>query len=57
MMDQFSSRKYVIDTLKESISKVDNLLDLSEDEVISLIEIITIYNFDLKEALIDLLRS
>jgi hypothetical protein len=60
MMDKLSSNNYVMDSLKQFFENYDMYEEIDESNrkrMIGLVEIIEIYNFDLKKALIDIIRN
>ena len=60
MMDKHSSNNYVMEILKPFFDNYDmnaEIDDTNRNKMIGLIEVISIYNFDLGKALIDSIRQ
>ena len=60
MMDKLLSNNYVMEILKPFFKNYDmyaEIDDIARNKMIDLIEVISIYNFDLKQALIDSIRQ
>lgn len=60
MMDKHSSDKYIMDILKPFFENYDMNEEVDEGtrkRMVGIVEAISIYNFDLKQALIDTIRQ